>query len=138
MMGRGEGFTFIEAILAMLIIGIGCTGLMTAFTVVNWQSGNTQMTVTAALLAQEQMERIVADKLYRGYQFIVPNNYPSPQVLPVPFERYSRTIVIREVAPGDLRTNQGGSGLKRVDITMQWGAAATQQVQLSTLVSSYL
>lgn len=136
-MGRGKGFTFIEAILAMLIIGIGCTGLMTAFTVVNRQSGDTQMTVTAAFLAQEQMERIVADKIYRGYPFIVPNNYP-PQVLPVPFERYSRSIVIQEVAPGDLRTNQGGSGLKRVDITMQWGAAATQQVQLSTLVSSYL
>lgn len=136
-MGQHGGFGLIDAILMMVVVGVGCAGLMTAFTIVNRQTGDANMTTTAAFLAQEQLDRMVADKLYRGYNFIVPNNYPSPVTLPAPFAGYARATTIREVMANDPTRDLPGSGLKRIDIDLQWGTGGNQQLRLSTLVTRY-
>lgn len=132
-----RGFTLIDTILMMIITGVGIFGIMSYFVSVNNQTMNGDMTVTASVLAQERLDRVVADKQYQGYNFVVDAAYPSPENLAAPFDGYTRTTTITEVSPNDLTTAQVGSGLKRVNIQVQWGPAASDRVQLVTLVTQY-
>lgn len=131
------GFTFIDAILTMLIVGIGLSGLMSYFVSVNRQTMNGDMTITASVLAQERLDQLVADKMYQGYNFIINGNYPSPENLADPFAGYTRSTTVTEVDPADMSTAMPGSGLKKVDIAVSWGANLNERVQLTTLVTSY-
>jgi hypothetical protein len=94
------------------------------------------MTVTASVLAQERLDQVVADKMYRGYNFVIANNYPAENLVGN-FSGYTRTTDVQEVSANDLATPSPGSGLKRINITVQWGNAASDQVNLSTLVALY-
>ncbi len=130
------GFTLVDTILMMLVVGIGVTGLMTYFISINRQTGNANNTIAAAVLAQERVDQVIADKMYRGYNWIVAASYPNEN-LTGDFAGYTRTTQIREVNSADLTTNLPGSGLKRIDITVIWGAAAAERVVLTTLVTQY-
>lgn len=131
-----RGFTLVDTILMMLVVGIGVSGLMTYFISINRQAMNSNMTITASVLAQERMDQVVAAKMYQGYNAIVPANYPNEN-LTGNFAGYTRMTQIQEVNPADLTTAQAGSGLKRVDVTVQWGPAAAERVVLTTLVTQY-
>lgn len=131
-----RGFTLVDTILMMVVVGIGVSGLMAYFISVNRQAMNSNMTVAASVLAQERIDQVVAAKVYQGYNFVVAANYPNEN-LGGAFAGYSRTTQIQEVNPADLTTAQVGSGLKRIDITVQWSAAPADRVILTTLVTQY-
>jgi Tfp pilus assembly protein PilV len=134
---RGDaGFTFVDAILMMLVVSIGVAGLMAYFVSANRQALDGDMTVTASVLAQERVDQVVADKVYRGYNFVIANNYPQEN-LAGDFAGFTRTTTIQEVSAADLVTPAAGSGLKRIDVAVQWGNAAAEQVALTTLVTTY-
>ena len=93
--------------------------------------------VMATYLARERLERIVFDKVYRGYSYVVQANYPASENVSLGSNNFVRTLNIYEVTKSDLTTAQSGSGFKRIDITVNWGAAATQAITESTLLTSY-
>ncbi len=72
-----------------------------------------------------------------GYSAVVNGLYQSPEVMTGDFAGFTRTINIQEVDPADLVTPQIGSGLKRVDISVQWGAQGSQQINMTTLIGMY-
>ncbi|MBI2343771.1 MAG: type II secretion system protein [Deltaproteobacteria bacterium] len=131
-----RGFTLVDSILMMLVVGIGMAGLMAYFTSVNQQMLDGDMTVKASVLAQEKMDQVIADKMYQGYNTILNANYPQ-EALVGDFTGFTRTTAIQEVDPNDLITPLAGSGLKRINITVGWGNAAAQQITVTTLVTTY-
>jgi prepilin-type N-terminal cleavage/methylation domain-containing protein len=115
---KNEGFTLIEVILVVVIMAIAIPGLITVLSVITQGQVNTVGTTTAALLAQERLEEIVADKRSpnRGYAFVVNGNY-APDV---PMAGYNRSVNIVCVAATDLNTAVPcDTGYKRVAVTVQ-------------------
>ncbi|MBI4238246.1 MAG: hypothetical protein HY696_07515 [Deltaproteobacteria bacterium] len=133
---RAGGFTFIDTILMMVILGVGLTGMMSFFVSSNRQALDADQTVQASVLAQEKLDQIIANKIALGYNAIVAANYPVEN-LGAPFAGLTRTTTITEVSPNDLSTASPGSGLKRVNIVVSWGVNANQAVQLTTMVTAY-
>lgn len=101
-------------------------------------SGLNDFRVTAGVLANEKVEEILADKAFRGYNYIENNNYPA-ETLGDEFSRYTREIDIEEVSSSDYNSPHIGSGIKRVQVRVSWYFPRTQHrefIQVITLVSN--
>lgn len=133
---HSAGFTLVDTILMMLILGVGLSGMMSFFVASNRQALDADQTVQASVLAQEKLDQVIANKIALGYNAIVAANYPVEN-LGAPFAGLTRTTTITEVSPNDLSTASPGSGLKRVNIVVSWGVNANQAVQLTTMVTAY-
>ncbi|MBI4366606.1 MAG: prepilin-type N-terminal cleavage/methylation domain-containing protein [Deltaproteobacteria bacterium] len=133
---RGHrAFTLIELILTMTIVSGGLFGLLATFDAASRGSVHGQVMQTALLLAQDQLERMTADKTHRGYNYIIAANYPASGTVTVGTHQYTRLVAIQEVQSADLATPQPGSGYKRIDVTIFWAAGAVNQVALTGLLS---
>lgn len=130
-----SGFTLIESVLALVVIGIGVFGLMNLFqgTVSNVVS--TDQAIQATQLARERLERIVFDKKMNGYDFINTANYPAVESFTGSFSAFTRNISILEVSDSNLTTSSNNSGYKRVTVTVAW--SDSNQVVLETLVTKW-
>ena len=126
---RESGFSFIEAILAVVIIGIGIVGLMNLFQRTVSQGLVSDRAVQASQLAHERLERIIADKKGRGYDFITMANYPAIESFTGAFAPFTRTLSIQEVRDSDLMTPQPNTGYKRITVvvTAPGGLSVTEE-----------
>lgn len=84
-------------------------------------------------LASDSMESILADKEFMGYGVVADQNYPSEDL----DHGFTRTVSVMEVDPADLTTPQMGSGLKKVEVTIDWGDHDNEKVELMTLLGDY-
>jgi prepilin-type N-terminal cleavage/methylation domain-containing protein len=78
---RDQGFTLIETVIVVVILGLSL-GVLIPFTVSLRNSAAPVLTQQAALLAQEKLEQIVADRLDRttprGFTYATTSgNYPA-------------------------------------------------------------
>jgi type II secretory pathway pseudopilin PulG len=134
------GMALLESILGTVLFSIGLTGGLFLMQNATRASVNTDFNVIASQFANEKLETIIADKALKGnrYDDIVANNYPNESLT---YEGVSnafvRTVVIEEVDPSNLTTPQAGSGMKKVDVTVQWNNGNNQQILVSTLVADY-
>lgn len=133
---RNRGFTLIELILTIVVISLGLTGLMALFENVTRGIMEADNAVIAGGLAREKLEQIIQYKWNSGYAALTGALYP-PETFSGDFSRFARSTSIREVAGNDLSTTLEGSGYKRVEVTVTWGAKATQTITLPTVVASY-
>lgn len=131
-----KGFTFVEAILATVLLSVGLWGGLAMFQAATANSSANDARVIAGNLASEKMEQIIADKRFKGYSAVVQDAYPSEE-LASPFSGFSRSVAVYEVSPDDLTTPQDGSGYKRVDIQVTWGNAEYQSLGVSTILTDY-
>lgn len=115
---NNRGFTFIELILATVVISTALFGLMTLFQNVVNHGSNTERFITASHLASSKLEEIVADKNERGYTYVVNGNYNINENLTGNFNGFTRTINIFEVQAANLTTPQAGTGYKRVTVSV--------------------
>ena len=134
---NNKGFSLIEVILASVIISLGLLGGV--FTLQNSliSSVNRDLNTVAAQLANEKVAMILADNYFKGYEYTVNDvNYPNEQ-----FDgsfsgfTFTRKVSIEEVDPDDLETPLAGSGINKIDVTVNWGAEDFQTVKLSTLIA---
>lgn len=132
-----RGVTFIETIILLTVIAAAAAGLSTGLVRINQDVMDGEMTVTAAFLAEEAINEVSAAKFANGYAWITAGNFPSPVILAAPYAAYQRWTTIQEVSPADCTTAQIGSGLKRIDIDIRWGPAATQALRMTTVVGNY-
>lgn len=133
------GFTLVEAIIAIAVIGGGLIGVMYAFNSSTKASILTERTVVASFLTREKLERIVADRSTKGYAATIATNYSDGQ-LTGNFSAFSRNVSIVEVDP-DLDAGVdsfldplAGSGYARVTVAVTYG---TETVKLETLIADY-
>lgn len=133
------GFSFIEAILTTSLLSVGLWGGLAILQNATSHSVNNDFRIMGIQLANEKVELILADKSFKGFDYILAENYPS-ESLSDPFSGFTRTVSIIEVDPTDLNdtnTPMPGSGYKRVDVNVVWGVESHEQVSVSTVVTDY-
>ena len=130
---NNQGFTFIELVLTVLILGTGLFGLLATFQNVVVHGANSEEYVTAAYLTSSKMEEIIADKSSQGYDFVINANYNTSENLAGNFVGYTRTLNIFEVNSNDLITPQANTGYKRVVVSVvsPGGATVTYETLLT-------
>lgn len=129
MRGR-NGFTLIETILTLLIIGIGLFGIMALYNNLSYQLYSTDMKVVAAEIAQQKMEQLLAQKAMHGYVSIV--SQPAEAVVSGP-TTFSRSTTVEYVNPTTMAVSAVDTGYKRITVTVTWsGSAGVTVVSLVT------
>lgn len=131
-----KGFTFIEAILTSVLLSMGLMGGFAMMENATAHSLNNDFLVMGSQLANEKIEEIIADKTFQGYSVVTDAVYPDESLL-APYSGFSRSVSVQEVSSTDLTTPEAGSGYKRVDVTVSWGSAPGEQVEVSTMLSNY-
>lgn len=129
-----KGLSLIEAVLAVMIVAVGFLGMLPLMTSATANTLSSNYIMTCTFLGDEQVETIIADKRFRGYDYVVNANYPAQQMTG-DFSEYRRTVSITEVNRTDLSTPQAGSGYKLINVTVTWNGQ--QNAVVSTLVTNF-
>ena len=92
---KQSGFTLIEVVLILVIVGVAILPLSLLFANASIRSGEARDATTAAQLAQAKMEEIAADKSSpaRGFDYLATANYP-PENPVVAFPRFRRSVLV--------------------------------------------
>jgi|GEM_PF-3717280 prepilin-type N-terminal cleavage/methylation domain-containing protein len=122
-MSDGRGFTLIETLMVIVLMGIMGTGLVYYFAALG--SSTQSQAVQASALGQERLERIIADKKASGFNSIIPE---APMTLPAPYDRFTRSVEVICVNETDLDLSAGTMpecadtdiSAKRVKVTVSW------------------
>lgn len=119
-----SGFTLIETVMVIIILGVIGTGLIMYFAGAA-STGDQAMFTQAVELAQEKMERAAADKKANGF-----NSIASEAAAPLgaPFDRFTREVEVFCVQEADLDASNGTMPncsdsdirAKRVRVTVSW------------------
>jgi Tfp pilus assembly protein PilV len=128
-----KGLSMLEAVLGVLVISVGFLGMIPLMTSATANTLSSDHNVTSTFLGEELAETLIADKRFRGYNYIVNANYPAQQMTGN-LSQYRRSVNITEVNATDLTTPQAGSGYKRIDVTVTWNS--TQSVLTTTLLTN--
>lgn len=136
-MRDARGFTLIEMLMVIVLMGIMGTGLMLYFAGLG-SSGQAQV-VQASALAQEKIEKIIADKKANGFNSIIPE---PAAALTAPFERFTRSVDVFCVNEADLdlssgtmpNCNDSDIKAKKVTVTLDWPGGSAD---FSTVITDH-
>lgn len=117
-MRRRRAFTLVEAIVAIVILGIALPPMLLALAQAHRDRISPAMASQARWIAIEKLEDVLADRSSptRGWDFVDATNYPDESSVPGS-PGYSRRVGIVETGP-DLQTS--GTGYKTVTVTVEW------------------
>ena len=92
---KGAGFTLIEVVLILVIVGVAILPLSLLFAQASIRSGEARDATVSAQLAQAKMEEIAADKSSpaRGFDYLDLANYP-PENPVASFPRFRRSVLV--------------------------------------------
>lgn len=136
--GWQSGFTLIEAVMIIVLLGIVGASILMYFVSIR-SSGDPILLNQASALAQEKMEKVMADKKANGFNSIVAE---APAALPAPFANFTREVEVFCVQEADLNTSSGTMPnctdsdirAKRVRVTVTWTGGS---VNLTTAISDH-
>ena len=136
---RSAGFTLVELVAAIVLLAVAVPPMIWAMRQAEHDFVDPILTSRARWIATEKLEDVIADRhsQTRGYDFLVPANYPFEAVGSIPgFPGYSRDVSFSETT-ADLSTP--GDGYMTVTVTVTWTGAAGQsrQTSLSTVQKEY-
>lgn len=139
-----RGFSLIELVIVIVILGIASAGLMSVFSSGMKKSADPLLQNQALHLAQERMDTIIGDRMNpaRGYAFVenAAVNYPAENAAALGFPGFSRTTTAFCVAAADLNTSTGAppcaSGYLHATVTVAH-AAISGGVTVESLVTDY-
>ena len=118
-----EGFTFLEVLLALLVLGLISTSLLELFSFNLKKEGETETRAVALGLAQEKLEELIEERREKGFSHLIEENYPPEEELPS-FPLFSRSISIDSLGPG----------LKQIEVVVKKGG---KKLSLITLMGDY-
>ena len=131
---RGKkGFSLIEAVLVMVVVGIAYFGFGLLFGNVTQEALKADLTVLASKLAREKMDEIIQIKADSGYASVVNQ---APAAVPSGTWSFTRQVVVGYVNPADMSSSVTDTGYKKVEIDVSWGVGAGKSIALTTLVSN--
>lgn len=130
MKNNQKGFTLLETILTLVILSVGIFGAMLTTQNAAANSVSDDCKTIALFLANEKMEEIISDKAFKGYQYVLTNDYSSDSN-----SGYTKSISIQEVQAQDLTTSSSGSGYMKVVVSVAWGTKNYEKVQIATLLT---
>lgn len=127
----GRGFTLIETILTLLIIGIGLFGIMALFQNVSSQMYHADLQVIAADFAHQKAEQLIAQKAFNGYNSIV--SQPNEALTSGP-HTFTRLTTVEFINPSTMALSGVDTGYKRVTVQVTW--TGSPGITLTTLVTN--
>lgn len=131
-----HGFSFIEALFALLILSFGFVGILSLHSMMNGNTENDEMKLIASKLASERIEQILASKASLGYSSV--NTGSATDEVSYDSLSFQRQTSINYVDSSDLKTVSGSdTGFKRIDVTVNWSNGGTQNVSVMSLISNH-
>jgi len=132
----GKGFSFIEAIFAMMILSLGFVGIMSLYGMMNGNTENDELKTVASKLASQKIEEILSNKATVGYANI--NTGLTTDQISYDSLSFQRQTNINFVDSSDLKTISGSdTGFKRIDVTINWSNGSNQNVSVMSLISNH-
>lgn len=140
-----KGFSLIELVIVIVILGIGSAGLMSVFSAGMNKSVDPLLQNQALQLAQEKMDIIIGDRLNtaRGFAHFKNNSagviYPAESPV-TGFPGFSRTVTTFCVNAAALNTSTGtppGCVSDYIHVTVTVSQAVVGSVTVETLVTNY-
>ena len=127
-----KGFTLIEVLMVIVIVGIIGSGILMFFAGTG-SSSSPALITQGAIIAQEKMERIIADKKAGNFNSIVSE---TAAAMPLPFDRFTRETEVFCVQEADLNTSSGTMPncsdsdilAKRVKVIVSWPGGSTELI----------
>lgn len=126
------GFTSVESILTVGVLGVGLLGGMIVMQNTTLNTVNGDLHTLGTQLANEKIEEMMIDAHENGYDVLV--SAAVTEDLNDDHPGFSRYVSVYEVDVSDLSTPDVESGVKRIDVTVMWGDQEYQHVDLSTIV----
>ena len=117
-----SGYTLIEFVLTIAVLGIAATPILSFFAESNVRSVAAEMHGIAHLLAIDGAEKVLADRHSpdRGLSYVLSGYSPDTPVL-----GYSRSYSFREVSEVDLETSTSGTGFYEFTVTVTYSGGDT-------------
>ncbi len=125
-----NGFTLIEAMVALVVISIGLVIVLQVFPTGFSVEKNSQLETQATILAQEKIESLLAKSFS---ELSIATTMESP--LPTPFQRFIRTTRVSFV-DSNLGESAIATLLKKIEVTVSWQSPlrfGSKEVKLITL-----
>ncbi|MBI5970821.1 MAG: type II secretion system protein [Deltaproteobacteria bacterium] len=140
---KKSGFTLIETLMVIVIIGIAGAGILMYFTSTRTAPDQT-LIAQAAGLARQRLEEIIANKKANGFSSIALLTAPTADpALAAPFNRFGRSVEIYCVNESDLNANNGDTAAdcpasditsKRIRVIVNWD---TGSIDLVSIISNH-
>ncbi|MBT3182319.1 MAG: type II secretion system protein [Deltaproteobacteria bacterium] len=133
--GKVRGFTLIEAVLIMAVVGSAFFGFGYLFGNLDQEALTADLSVLATKLAREKIEEVFqtkADGGAGGYALVVDEG--SATVTSGAWS-FSRTVDTTYVSPGDFSPSLIDTGYKKVEVVVSWGVDAGESVTLTSMVT---
>jgi len=124
------GFTLIESLMALFLIGIGLVVVLQVFPSGFSIEKNSQLETQATLCAQEKIESLLSKSFSE-----LPVGTVIENPLPIPFERFIRTTKISFVDE-NLQESVPSTTFKKIETTVSWLSPlriGSHEVKLITL-----
>lgn len=128
-----KGFTLIEAVLTMVLIGIAFFSFGFLFGNIEQEALTSDLTILATKLGREKMEMLMQEKAEDGYSSIVDEAAVTVSSGNWDFER---SVDTQYVNASDLSDAVINTGYMRVDVTVAWGVDAGESITLTTLMTN--
>lgn len=130
------GFTLVEALLSLLILGIALVPLINLFGQAA-ERHSLPDEVTAAGLAAAKMEEVVTNRAVQGWASFTatPTAYAPNNVDAINFPGYEWMVEVVEVAQSNFNLGQAGSNYKRITVSVK--KPDGQELKLVTIVTNY-
>ncbi len=138
-----RGFSLIELVIVIVILGVASVGLMSVFSTGTRKSADPLLQNQALQLAQEKLDIVLGDRMNpaRGFAYITSANYPAESPV-AGFPGFDRSMTTCCVTAPDLNAVSPctappcASGYTHVTVTVAQ-AALPGSVTVETLVTSY-
>lgn len=129
---KQKGFTLIETLVALAVITIGLVVVLQVFPFGFSVERNSQLETQATLCAQEKIESLLSKSFSElSIGTVVESS------LPIPFERFSRTIKTSFV-DASLQESGSATALKKIEATVSWNSSlkvGNKEVKLIILIA---
>lgn len=137
-LNNNKGFTLLETILTTIILSVGIFGAMLATQNATANSVSDDSKTVAVYLANEQVEEVISEKSFQGYNYVLAKTYTTDDEFAQNFPGYTKSVQIEEVSSSDLNTTSSGSGYMKVTVTVAWGNGTSEQIQVATLLTNIM
>jgi len=130
MIKQTTGFTLIESLIALAIIGIGLVIVLQVFPAGFSVEKSSQLETQATLCAQEKIESLLSKSFS---ELIIGTE--TENLLPIPFEKFSRTTKISFI-DSSLQESISATTFKKIEAAVSWKSPlkiGNKEVRLITL-----
>lgn len=132
-----RGFTLIEAIIAIVIVGAAVPATLVFITEAQAKRAGPILAGRARWLAGEKLEDIIADRHSetRGWSYIASSNYSAEAAI-AGFPGFTRSVSIVE---SGVSLSGGGTGYRTVTVTVGWTdpARGATTLSLATVLTDF-